>query len=257
MIDYADLMTKAERLRKRLGEDNNSPVDIFSLAQEIEKLTIVYYPMGNKLSGMCIQGSDERYTIALNSSMTLGRRRFSLAHEFYHLFYDDNMRAICAKQIGSGSEIEKNADAFAAYFLMPRAALVDKADSLLEKHADKIDKLTIQDIIRIEQYFGVSHQAAVYQLNHCGHGRYINKNELDAILNTGVRRKAEEMGFYSALYRPLPEKKQYYTYGHYIDQAEQLLNKEIISNGKYEELLLDAFRDDLVYGIEEGGEVID
>ena len=42
MIDYADLMTKAERLRKRLGEDNNSPVDIFSLAQEIEKLTIVY-----------------------------------------------------------------------------------------------------------------------------------------------------------------------------------------------------------------------
>ena len=27
MIDYADLMTKAERLRKRLGEDNNSPVD--------------------------------------------------------------------------------------------------------------------------------------------------------------------------------------------------------------------------------------
>ena len=84
--------------------------------------------------------------------------------------------------------------------------LVDKADSLLEKHADKIDKLTIQDIIRIEQYFGVSHQAAVYQLNHCGHGRYINKNELDAILNTGVRRKAEEMGFYSALYRPYQRK---------------------------------------------------
>ena len=167
------------------------------------------------------------------------------------------MRAICAKQIGSGSEIEKNADAVAAYCLMPRAALVDKADSLLEKHADKADKLTIQDIIRIEQYFGVSHQAAVYQLNHCGHGRYINKNELDAILNTGVRRKAAEIGFDSALYRPLPEKKQYYTYGHYIDQAEQLLNKEIISNGKYEELLLDAFRDDLVYGIEEGGELID
>ena len=33
MIDYADLMTKAERLRKQLGEDNNSPIDIFALAQ--------------------------------------------------------------------------------------------------------------------------------------------------------------------------------------------------------------------------------
>ena len=54
MIDYADLMTKAERLRKQFGEDNNSPIDIFSLAQGIETLTIVYYPLGNKISGMCI-----------------------------------------------------------------------------------------------------------------------------------------------------------------------------------------------------------
>ena len=48
MIDYADLMTKAERLRKQFGEDNNSPIDIFSLAQGIETLTIVYYPLGNQ-----------------------------------------------------------------------------------------------------------------------------------------------------------------------------------------------------------------
>ena len=198
--------------------------------------------------------------------MTLGRQRFSLAHEFYHLFYDNNMRTICAKQIGSGNETERKADVFAAYFLMPCVALMDKADSLLAKHADHThrinhtdhtDKLTIQDIIRIEQYFGVSHQAAVYQLNNCGQGRYIDKNEFDAILNTGVRKEAEKMGFDSALYRPLPEKKQYCTYGYYIDQADQLLNKGIISDGKYEELLLAAFRDDLVYGIEEGGEVID
>ena len=169
MIDYADLMTKAERLRKQLGEDNNSPVDIFALAQGIETLTIVYYPLGNKISGMCVKGADGRCTIALNSSMTLGRQRFSLAHEFYHLFYDDNMKSVCAKSIGTGSEVEKMADAFAAYFLMPRAALADKADSLISKHGGKID---LQDIIRIEQYFGVSHQTAVYQLNNCG---YINK----------------------------------------------------------------------------------
>lgn len=40
-------------------------------------------------------------------------------------------------------------------------------------------------------------------------------------------------------------------------QADQLLNRDIISYGKYEELLLAAFRDDLVYGTEEGGELID
>lgn len=251
MIDYADLMTKAERLRKQLGEDNNSPIDIFALAQGIETLTIVYYPLGTKISGMCIKGADGRCTIALNSSMTLGRQRFSLAHEFYHLFYDDKMKSVCAKSIGTGSEVEKMADVFAAYFLMPRAAFTDKADNLISKHNGKID---LQDIIRIEQYFGVSHQSAVYQLNNC---RYINRDELNALLTISVRRQAEAMGFSSDLYRPLPVEKQYCTYGHYIDQAEQLLKRDIISYGKYEELLLAAFRDDLVYGTEEGGEIID
>lgn len=251
MIDYADLMTKAERLRKQFGEDNNSPIDIFSLAQGIETLTIVYYPLGNKISGMCVKGSDGRCTIALNSSMTLGRQRFSLAHEFYHLFYDKNIKSVCAKSIDTGNEVEKMADAFAAFFLMPRAALADKADSLMSKHGGKI---SLQDIIRIEQYFGVSHQTALYQLNNCG---YISRDELNTLLNISVRRQAEAMGFSSDLYRPLPAEKQYCTYGHYIDQADQLLNRDIVSYGKYEELLLAAFRDDLVYGTEEGGEVID
>lgn len=76
-------------------------------------------------------------------------------------------------------------------------------------------------------------------------------------LNISVRRQAEAMGYSSDLYRPLHEEKQYRTYGHYINQADQLLNRDIVSYGKYEELLLTAFRDDLVYGTEEGGELID
>lgn len=251
MIDYADLMTKAERLRKQLGEDNHSPVDIFALAQGIEKLTLVYYPMGDTISGMCVKGADGRCTIALNSCMTVGRQRFSLAHEFYHLYYDDNMTSVCSKKVGSGSDTEKKADAFAAYFLMPRVALSEKVERLLERHDGN---LNIQDIIRIEQYFGVSHQTAVYQLNNCG---FITREELNSLLNTSVRSLAEAMGYSSDLYRPLPEEKQYCTYGHYIEQAEKLLSKEIVSDGKYEELLLAAFRDDLVYGIEEDGDLID
>ncbi len=251
MIDYADLMAKAERLRKKFDEDNNSPIDIFSFVQRIEKLTIVFYPMSNNLSGMCIKGTDGRCTIALNSTMTLGRQRFSLAHELYHLFYDNNMVTVCSKTIGNSDETEKKADAFAAYFLMPRAALTETTDRLLGKHKGG---LTIQDIIRIEQYFGVSHQTAVYQLNNCG---FINKNELNELLNTPVKKQAEAMGFYSGLYRPLPVEKQYCTYGHYIEQVEQLYKNEKISDGKYEELLLEAFRDDIVYGTEEAGEIID
>ena len=46
--------------------------------------------------------------------------------------------------------------------------------------------------------------------------------------------------------------------GHYIALAEKLLNDEYISYGKYEEILLDGFRDDIVYGIgEEDGVILD
>ena len=46
-------------------------------------------------------------------------------------------------------------------------------------------------------------------------------------------------------------------YGRYIKQAEELLKRGLISDGKYEELLLEAFRADLVYGLEEVGELVD
>jgi hypothetical protein len=41
-------------------------------------------------------------------------------------------------------------------------------------------------------------------------------------------------------------------------QAKKLFEKDLISTGKYEQLLLSAFRPDLVYGDElEGGELND
>lgn len=252
-MDYARLMTQAAMLRKKLGEDSSSPIDIFAMAQNIEKLTIVYYPLGEKLSGMCIKGLEDNNLIAINSSMTLGRQRFSLAHEFYHLFYDDNMISVCAKKIDLGKDIERSADMFASYFLMPDAALQVRAEQLARKHTDR--ELIIDDVIRIEQYFGVSHQAAVYRLMHTP---YLSGNRGDSFLSEAVRSKAETLGYSSDLYRPSPEEKKYMTYGNYINQAEQVIEKGLVSVGKYEELLLDAFRSDLVYGDDtEGGDVID
>ena len=253
MICTADIMTKSIKLRTKLGEDANSPIDIFALAQDIEQLTIVYYPMGENLSGICLKGASGNNVIAINSSMTLGRQRFSLAHELYHLYFDKNMTAVCAQKIGMGQETEKEADLFASYFLMPAAALQTKVEMLKAKNNS--DDLSIHDVIRLEQYFQVSHQAAVIRLRQ---DKLLNADAADAMMSEGVRRFAESMGYSTELYKPLPAEKQYMTYGNYIDQAEQVLKRGLVSDGKYEELLLTAFRSDLVYGgNEEGEEVID
>lgn len=253
MINYALLMTQAAMLRRELGEDSSSPIDIFSIALSIEGLTIVYYPLGENLSGMCIKSQQGNSLIAINSAMTLGRQRFSMAHELYHLRFDDNMISVCAKKINSGIEIEKSADMFASYFLMPDAALMEMARKLTEKNGSK--QLALNDVIRVEQYFGISHQAAVYRLMHTP---YLGLENGNAFLTEAVRGKAEALGYSSALYRPLSEANQHMTYGNYIHQVEEALERGLISNGKYEELLMDAFRSDLVYGDdEEEGDVID
>lgn len=48
-----DLSNKASNLRKKLGADGESPIDIFKLVQKIENLTLVFYGLGKNISGVC------------------------------------------------------------------------------------------------------------------------------------------------------------------------------------------------------------
>ena len=252
MIDRGMLMTQAAMLRKRLREDGDSPVDVFSLALNIEGLSLVYYPLGNKLSGMCIKSKSGNITIAVNSLMSQGRQRFSLSHEFYHLFYDNNMISVCAKKIDSGKDIEKAADMFASYFLMPETSLLLMAERLSVNNDDGF--LSLADLVSIEQYYKVSHQATVYRLMHTP---YLDEAKGKKYLNTPVRKYAGTLGFSTELYDCSAEDSRYKTYGNYIELAGQVYDSGMISAGKYDELLLDAFRADLVYGEEEEDVLLD
>jgi Zn-dependent peptidase ImmA (M78 family) len=250
-MDKLDLWKKAANLRKQLGEDATSPIDVFSLAHSIERLSMVFYPMGDHLSGMCIK-SDNNAVIAINSSMSVGRQRFSMAHELFHLYYDDaQLTAICAKKIGTGKDKENQADQFASYLLMPPDALTTMIKRVKK---NETDRLSVKDVVRLEQHFGVSRQAILFRL--------IEENEITqqeaGPMKQGVIWSAVSLGYDDTLYKPLPTEKQYMTYGFYIQQADEAFGKGLISSGKYEELLLSAYRSDLVYGDEpEGGELID
>lgn len=251
MIDKMDLSNKASSIRRLLGEDELSPIDIFSIAQSIRTLTLVFYPLGKNISGACFK-NELSSIIAINSDMSIGRQRYSLAHELYHFYFDQNdSTTVCSSKIGGESENEKKADQFASYFLIPSAALYDA----IQKYKKGTDtQLSISEIIRLEQYFGVSHQAMLFRLQEEGE---ISSTHASS-MQTGIISLATRLGFDTSLYKPSPEDKKMRVLGHYIYQAENLLNKSIISNGKYEELLLDAFRDDIVFGDEtEGGDILD
>lgn len=247
MINKIDLSNKADTLRKKLGEDKESAIDIFKVAvQKIDNLTLVFSPLGKNISGVCYKGNKSNL-ISINSQMSVGRQRFSLAHELYHLYFDE----LSKKSISLVSyeqdkdENEKKADQFASYFLMPSSSLYTMISDIKEKNNKKM--LTLEDVIKIGQYYGVSHKAMLYRLLDDG---YIQKEQIKD-LEVKVIETAKKLGYDTALYEHAPVTKDRTTFGHYIKTSEKLKNLEKISEGKYEELLLTAFRHDIVYGSNE------
>ena len=251
MLDKLELNTKAQELRELLGEDANSPIDIFSLVNQIERLTLVFYPLGENISGMCVKDR-EICLIAINSTMSYGRQRFSLAHELYHLYHDDESGFnVCAKKLDPKSENEKCADQFASYFLAPYKSL----RTVIQKIAGK-GPVSFRNVIALEQYFGMSHLAMFWRLVSEG---YLSSDKLDDYSH-GVISAARNLGYDDKLYKPTPVEFRRRTYGYYLQQVEALRERELVSSGKIDELLLDAFRDDIAFGLDEenhGGEAID
>lgn len=234
MKSNIQLNYEALKLRKDLGLDSISPIDIFSIVKRIEDLTIVFYPMGKNISGMCYK---DIKLIVINSDHSYGRSRFTLAHELYHYYFDENVtKKICINQDLSLDDNEKEANLFASYFLAPYDSFKLITETLTKQN------ITVKKIIELEQYYGMSRQAILFRLKEEGiiDSDSWDKYSKDVIIN------ALRYGYDDKLYRcsyinPI-------TYGRYISLVEELYDKELITNGKKNELLLSAFRSDMVYG---------
>ena len=68
-------------------------------------------------------------------------------------------------------------------------------------------------------------------------------------LKMAVSQKAIRLGYDDKLYKASQEEKKYFSIGEYVQKVEKLKKRDLISNGKYEELLLDGFRTDIVYNL--------
>lgn len=240
-----ELNSLALRTRKMFGADSYAPIDIFASVNgwREKKITIVYYPLSSRISGMCTRVKGDTI-VCVNSGTSYGRQRFTLAHELYHILYEENMqRVICDMSMSDDrSESEREADRFAAYLLMPYDAL--------RQYADDRSRWNIYDVIEAEQFFQISHQAMLLRLFL---EEYIDKKQLEEYQKVRVTSEALRMGYSGELYSPSPENRRYFTTGEYIRKVEILSDRDLISNGKKEEMLLDAFRTDIVYGADEEG----
>lgn len=242
MRSNQELEKLALKLRKKWGEDDYSPVDVFALSSLCDKMTIVKMKMPEIMSGMCVK-TDQDIIIALNSAMSLGRQRFTLAHELYHAFYDEAMTTFICQKGESRIVSEKEADAFASYFLIPDLAL----DYFKEKN--KYDDWNLTSIIAAEHFFGVSHKALLLRLLHEGQ---ITESLYDEFKAISVSRVAYYLGYSTKLY--LASQDEHGCTGNYIRKIKEAFDRGLIGEGKRNELLLDAFVSE---DFEAGGVIVD
>lgn len=234
-----DLNSDALALRKSFGEDASSPIDIFSLVACRQELTLVLYPLSSLVSGMCLKSTDAKI-IMINSAMTKGRQRFTIAHELYHLYFQDEVgKFVCSMDINtSKNSIEREADIFASYFLAPHESLRGFIANLKSNGKTKLE---MEDVLRIEQYYQISHAATLTRLIEEG---YLTIQEAET-MKSNVCYSASLLGFDTALYEKTNAERAKFTWGRYVWLAEKLYKEEKISEGKYRELLNQAFRNDL------------
>lgn len=241
-----ELNSLALRTRRDWGEDSYSPIDIFAIVNgwKEKKITLVKYPMSKTLSGMCTKEGND-IVIVINSTMSYGRQRFTLAHELYHVLYEDGQnRVICSTDMSTKDTSEKEADQFASYLLMPYDAL--------QQYALDVKEWDIQSIVEAEQFFQISHHAMLYRLTE---DDMITRAEADTFREYTVSRVAAKMGYSKELYQASKQGEQHFTTGEYIRKVEKAAEREFISYGKREELLMDAYRADIVYDFDEGDEM--
>lgn len=230
-----DLSMEANFIRKKLGEDTSSPIDVFACTNRIENLTVILNELGENISGLTHKGKKSAI-IAINSGMTLGRQRFSMAHELYHLFIDETVGTIvCSGTIADASDNEKRADSFAAAFLMPKDGVYD----FIKNHLGCNDRLKAEDVVKLEQYFQVSHSAMLIRLKDL---KFISQQELQLFSDNAIN-QAVQLNYSQDLYRPTGKKE---TYGYHIALARSLYENERISYGRLKEILLDAGRVDVL-----------
>lgn len=243
MKSYRETNQLAEDLRREWGIDNYSPIDIFSIViEKLPNLTLILFPLGEKISGCCSKVNEDQ-VILINSEHSKGRQNFTLAHELYHLLYEDNEEWLICSGNENENSSEEEANNFASSLLMPDIALNDYI------RKNNIHRWNLDNIIHCEQFFQISHTAMLYRLRFIK--ELITYDDYISYKNN-VKIEAMKLGFSTELYDPSIESKKYFSFGNYIRLTEKAFENNKISIGKKNELLLDVFRSDIVYNLKEG-----
>lgn len=122
---------------------------LFSL-MDFKKLEGVYIPAFS---------SEDVPVVGINVNRPITRQRYSAAHELCHHFRDADRQISCPIS-GDKNAVEKFAEGFAAALLMP----INELRAQENKRKNSNGTISMDDVLDISDYFGVSFQACLFRI---------------------------------------------------------------------------------------------
>jgi len=221
---------RANKFREEHGLATTEPVDVYKLLARLNVIT-VFREMTENFSGMAVKTSDGNFML-VNSDDILARQHFTIGHELYHLYIQEKFEnRICKVGLFDKKEREEyNADWFSSYLLMPESGIFE----LLPKEELGRDRISLNTIVKMEQYFGVSRSALLNTLMFID---MITKQRMLELKEAGsIKRSALMMGYSETLYESGNNNK---VIGNYGEKAKRLYDNELVSETDFYGLMRD------------------
>jgi Zn-dependent peptidase ImmA (M78 family)/DNA-binding XRE family transcriptional regulator len=172
---------QANEQRRLLGLGDREPIG--SLRKTLDEIGIHVFidALDSKLAGLYAYIDNFGYCILINRKHPQTRRRWTIAHEFGHFLFDRDRRGVdYAEPMQRKPENERFADAFAMHFLMPSEGVKRRFHDTYQQKGD----VSVGDVLRIADYYGVSLMAMVLRLESLG---LVRRRSWDAIKASGAK----------------------------------------------------------------------
>ena len=121
-----EIQAEVSNFREEHNINPSEPIKIKPLLLKL-KVKTFFQPLDDKISGISVLIRDLRFMF-INSNHSIGRQNFSICHELYHLFVQEDFNSMICKtgMFSTKNPIEYHADWFAAYFLMPQDGILKR-----------------------------------------------------------------------------------------------------------------------------------
>lgn len=219
----------ANEFRERFGLGSADPVQPSSLLLRLH-INAFFTQIPQEISGMAIRIGESRFML-INTNHSLGRQHFTICHELYHLFIQQDFSSqIC--QTGKFNKKDKEeylADRFAAFLLLPEDGLLDliPPDELRAR-----DRVSLATLLLLEHYFSSSRLALLYRLKDM---KLISETYYETF-SKQVKQSALQLGYPLSLYAPTNDQR---VVGDYGALARELFTTGKISESHYVSLMGD------------------